>query len=243
MTAVADIVTGRIEIDVKDGTIMPAYIARPAGRTGTPGILVLQDQFGVTDFLRDTTDRLARLGFTAVAPALYHRTGVYEMPYSGGYEQNKTHHKSVTVQGHIADAEATYDWLIAEGIPAERIAAVGFCMGGRVAYLLNAHRPLRAAISFYAGRIAPDLLPFAAAQQGPLQFFWGGHDDVIPQAQVRAIADGLTTAGAHHDHTIFGDAGHAFFCHSRPELYHETSSRVAWAAMLELLRVQGVLAA
>src|SRR5580693_7539990 len=123
MTAVADIVTGRIEIDIKDGTLMPAYVARPAGRTETPGILVLQDQFGVTDFLRDTTDRLARLGFTAVAPALYHRTGVYEMPYSGGYEQNKAHHQSVTVDGQIADAEATYDWLIAEGTAAARIAA------------------------------------------------------------------------------------------------------------------------
>ena len=49
----------------------------------TPGILVLQDQFGVTDFLRDTANRFVRLGFTAIAPALYHRTGIFEMPYAG----------------------------------------------------------------------------------------------------------------------------------------------------------------
>lgn len=243
MSAIADagIVTERVDIAVKDGTILPAYVARPAVPAHGPGIIVLQDQFGVTNFLRDTADRFARLGFTAVAPALYHRTGAFEMPYDGGYDANKPHHKGVTLEGQIADAEAAYDWLLGGGIAAGRIGAMGFCMGGRLAYLLNAHRPVRAAISFYGGRIAPDLLHFAAAQQGPLMFFWGGRDDVISQEQVRAVADGLSAAGADHDQIVFSEAGHAFFCHSRPELYHERASREAWAMSLELLRCQGIL--
>jgi dienelactone hydrolase len=67
-----------------------------------------------------------------------------------------------------------------------------------------------------------------------------GRDDVIPQTQVRAVADGLTAAGADHDRAVFYDAKHAFFCHPRPELYNERASRVAWATSLELLRCQGV---
>jgi carboxymethylenebutenolidase len=241
MIAPADIVISRIEVPVKDGTIMPAYVARPADARATPGILVLQDQFGVTDFLRDTADRFARLGFTAIAPALYHRTGVFELPYAGGYEQNKAHHKGVTWEGQIADAEAAFDWLVRDGgVAAGRIGAMGFCMGGRLAYLANAHRPLRAAISFYGGRIAPDLLTYAGGQQGPLLFFWGGQDDVIPKEQYRAVADGLDAAGVAHDQVVFSDAKHAFFCHPRPELYHERSADTAWAMSLAFLHYEGV---
>jgi carboxymethylenebutenolidase len=240
MIAASDIITSRLEVPVKDGTVMPAYIARAVGKADTPGILVLQDQFGVTDFLRDTADRFARLGFTAIAPALYHRTGIFEMPYAGGYDQNKIHHKSVTWEGQIADSEAAFDWLVSDGVSSDRIGAIGFCMGGRLAYLANAHRPLRAAISFYGGHIAPDLLKYAGSQHGPLVFFWGGQDDVIPKEQYRAVADALDAAGASHDQVVFSVAKHAFFCHSRRELYHARSADEAWAMSLEFLRHQGV---
>ena len=72
-----------------------------------------------------------------------------------GYDQNKAHHKSVTLEGQIADSEAAYDWLVSEGVSSDRIGAMGFCMGGRLAYLANAHRPLRAAISFTAAASHP----------------------------------------------------------------------------------------
>jgi carboxymethylenebutenolidase len=238
----SEVDTFRVDVAVKDGTTMPAYVARPGACTSASGILVLQDQFGVTDFLRDTAVRFAKLGFTAIAPALYHRSGVFDIPYDGGYEASKPHHKAVTIDGQIADAEAAYDWLVAEGkVDADRIGAMGFCMGGRLAYVANAHRPLRAAISFYGGRIAPDLLRFAGEQNAPLLFFWGGRDDVIPKEQYRAVADGLTEAEADHDQVVFSEAGHAFFCHSRPDMYHERASREAWAMSMELLRHSGIL--
>lgn len=238
----SEVDTFRVDVPVKDGTTMPAFVARPGACTSAPGILVLQDQFGVTNFLRDTAVRFAKLGFIAIAPALYHRSGVFDIPYDGGYEASKPHHKAVTIDGQIADAEAAYDWLVAEGkVDAGRIGAMGFCMGGRLAYVANAHRPLRAAISFYGGRIAPDLLRFAGEQNAPLLFFWGGRDDVIPKEQYRAVADGLTEAGADHDQVVFSEAGHAFFCHSRPDMYHERASREAWAMSIELLRHSGIL--
>lgn len=237
----SDVVTSRVDVPVADGTTMTAYVARPASRTGSPGILVLQDQFGVTEFLRDVAVRFARLGFTAIAPALYHRSGAVEISYRDGYGASKPYHQSVTLEGQIADANASYDWLRAQAqVSPDRIAAIGFCMGGRLAYVANAHRPLRAAISFYGGKIAPELLRFAPGQHGPLLFFWGGRDDVIPKEQYRAVADGLTEAGAAHDHVVFSEARHAFFCHVRPDMYHERASREAWAMSLELLRCQGV---
>jgi carboxymethylenebutenolidase len=71
-------------------------------------------------------------------------------------------------------------------------------------------------------------------------FFWGGQDNVIPKEQYRAVADALDAAGASHDQVVFSAAKHAFFCHSRRELYHARSADEAWAMSLEFLRHQGV---
>jgi carboxymethylenebutenolidase len=239
-----EIVTSSIDLPVRDGTSLPAYVARPSSRAGGPGILVLQDQFGLTRFLRDVAERFARLGFTAIAPALYHRSGRIEIPYDDGYEASKPHHRAVTVEGQLADVEAAYGWLTAAGnVAPDRIPAIGFCMGGRLAYVANAHLPLRAAISFYGGKIAPDLLHLASMQRGPLLCFWGGRDTVIPKEQYRAVADGLTDAGADHDQVVFSDAKHAFFAHTRSGYYHERAAREAWAMSLALLDAQGLVLA
>jgi carboxymethylenebutenolidase len=239
----SEVVTSTIDVPVRDGTTMPAYVAGPSAHSAGSGILVLQDQFGVTDFLRDVADRFAHLGVTAIAPALYHRSGAIEIPYDLGYGASRPHHQAVTLEGQRADVEAAYDWLTGEGkVRAERIGAMGFCMGGRLAYVANAHLPLRAAISFYGGKIAPDLLSLATKQQGPLLCFWGGRDDVIPKEQYRAVADGLTAAGASHDQVVFSDAKHAFFAHVRPDHYHERAAREAWAMSVALLETQGILA-
>ena len=242
MTVSADavILTGKVDVPVKDGTTMPAYVARPAEQRDGPGILVLQDQFGVTGFLRDTADRFARLGFTAIAPALYHRTGVFEMSYEDGYDANKPHHKAVTWDWQIADAEAAFDWLLGDGISSDRIGAMGFCMGGRLAYLANAHRPLRAAISFYGGGIVPDFLPLAQAQRAPILMFWGGLDAHIPPEQYRAVADALTDGKATHEQVVFSQADHGFFCDARAS-YNEIASRQATALVNAFLDVYGLL--
>jgi len=231
----------RIRLTVGDQTQMHAYVARPSGAAANSGIIVVQEAFGVNTHIRDVADRCAQLGMVAVAPELFHRTADgFEGSY-GDFDAIRPHMAALTVPGIIADMRAAYQWLREEaGLAPERIAVIGFCMGGRVAYLANAELPFGAAISFYGGGIAPEHLERARTQHGPLLMFWGGKDAHIPAEQYRAVADALTAADALHEQVVFSQADHGFFCDQRAS-YDPGSARQAWALVLEFLRVFGVL--
>lgn len=227
------------------GFPMGAFVARPEalGSDAGPGILVLQEAYGVSKHIRDVTERYARLGFTAIAPELFHRTAPprFEAPYGGDFSAIQPHFTALTSETLIDDMSAAYDWLAEEAkIDAKRIAAVGYCLGGRCAYLANAELTLGAAISYYGGAIAPDLLDRAQKQGSPILMFWGGLDKHIPPEQHRAVADALTSAGADHVQVVFSKADHAFNRDGGPT-YNEAAAREALHLVLEFLRVNGVL--
>lgn len=231
----------RVELAVKDGTVMHAHVARPQGGShGRPGVIVLQDAYGWTGFLADVAERYAAAGFTAIAPELYHRNG-HGLTYSYDDDSITTSadRPKTTPETLIADGEATYAWL-REAVGNDRIAAFGFCMGGRMAYLLNAHVPLRAAVSFYGGG-CHRLLQYADKQHGPMVWFWAGRDEHILAPERRAVEDGLDAVGADQEHIVFAQALHGFFCHARSWVYHESAARQAWAMSQELFRITGVV--
>ena len=232
--------TARVELSVADATMMNAYVARPKSGTATAGMLVFQEAFGVNAYIRDVTDRFAALGFLAIAPELFHRTGPgFEGSYTD-FEAVRPHMAALAPGGLNADIDASYEWLRGQGIDAPRIGAIGFCMGGRIAYMANARVQLGAAISFYGGGIVPELLPLAQAQRAPILMFWGGLDTHIPPEQYRTVADALTAAKATHEQVVFSQAGHGFFCNAR-ESYNEIASRQAQALVNAFLDVYGLL--
>ncbi len=232
--------TTRVELSIADGTMMNAYVARPKSGTATAGMLVFQEAFGVNAYMRDVTDRFAALGFLAIAPELFHRTGPgFEGSYTD-FEPIRPHMAALTPDGLNADIDAAYDWLRGQGVDGPRIGAVGFCMGGRVAYMANARVQLGAAISFYGGGIVPDLLPLAQAQRAPILMFWGGLDSHILPEQYRAVADALTAGKATHEQVVFSQADHGFFCDARAS-YNEIASRQAMALVNAFLDVYGLL--
>lgn len=233
----------RIQLAVSDGTEMTAHVARPAQHGAkTPGILVFQEAFGVNAHIRDIAERFAAIGFAAIAPELFHRTATgFEGSY-GDFEAVRPHMSGLTIPGQVADVRAAAEWLQHEPtVDADRLAAIGFCMGGRVAYLANAHVKLRAAISFYGGGIVPDLLDLAKDQHGALLMFWGGKDTHIPPEAYRTLTDALTQAQAVHEQVVFSQAGHGFFC-DRRESYEEGAARQAWAMTQAFLESFGVTA-
>ncbi len=232
--------TAHVTLHVADGTTMNAYVARPKSGTATAGMLVFQEAFGVNAYMRDITDRFAALGFLAIAPELFHRTGPgFEGSYTD-FEPIRPHMAALGPDGLNADIDAAYTWLRGQGIDAPRIGAIGFCMGGRVAYMANARVQLGAAISFYGGGIVPDLLPLAQAQRAPILMFWGGLDTHILPDQYRAVADALTAAKAVHEQVVFSQADHGFFCNARAS-YNEVASRQATALVNAFLDVYGLL--
>jgi len=237
-----DVATDTVTIAVGDGTQMLGHVARPkVAPSGLPGILIFQEAFGVNDYLREVVVRFAELGFVALAPELYHRSGDGTVgAYDAGRREMAQYSKATTTEGLIADINAAYGFLEGEIDTTKGIAAVGFCFGGRVSYLANAHVPLKAAISFYGGKI-PEWFAYVDRQKAPLLCFWGGRDRSIPVAETRKVADRFEEAGLEHTQIVFSTAGHAFFRHVRAKDYDANAARIAWEASVAFLRNSGVL--
>jgi len=220
-----------IELAVDDGTSMRAYVARPERRS-TRGLLLFQEAFGVNAHIRDVAARFAAQGFLVIAPELFHRTAPgFECAYSE-FSKAVPQLEAVTEKGLDADVRAAYAWIEREGAGGNS-AAVGYCLGGRVSFVANSAVPLKAAVSFYGGRI-PAVLHRASKLSAPMLFFWGGLDHHIPDEQRQAVIKGVRDANRPFVDVVFSHADHGFFCDARTS-YHPASAAQAWALTLAFL--------
>ena len=238
-----EIRTEFVTLSVADGTSMRAYVARPGGQAPHRGLLVFQEAFGVNAHIRDVTERFAREGYLSIAPELFHRTGPgFEGRYDD-FPSTMTHLKPLRDPSLEADQRAAFDWLRANGGEANfPVAAVGYCMGGRVAFLAALTLAVECAVSYYGGGIAPNpvnpgLLGRVQELRAPILLFWGGQDQHITADQSRAVVDALRTAGKTFVNVEFSDAGHGFFCDARAS-YHPRAARQAWPLTLAFLDAQ-----
>ena len=231
-----------VQLSVNDGTTMRAWVARPKQEGAYPGLLVFQEAFGVNAHIRDIAGRFAREGFVAVAPELFHRTGA---GFEGRYDDFPSavpHMKALNDASMGADLRAAHDWVrgsIGAELP---IFAIGYCLGGRAAFLAALTLPLAGAISYYGGGIAPNatnpgLLGRASGIQAPLLLFWGGRDKHIPPEQVRAVTDALRATGKNFVNVEISNADHAFFCDARAS-YSPAAALLAWPLTLAFLRAR-----
>lgn len=229
--------TQKVTLEVADGTSMNAYTARPAEEGKFPGMLVFQEAFGVNAHIRDITERIAREGYVAIAPELYHRTAP---GFEGSYTDIASvmpHMQAMKEESAVQDIRAAYVWLKSNAqVAAGLIASIGFCMGGRMSFLACSTLPLRASISFYGGGIAPGYLPRAANLSAPILFFWGGLDKHITTEQIRTLMDELNRIGKPHINVEISDADHGFFCDARAS-YNPVAAALAWTLSLKFLDV------
>src|SRR3954447_26203446 len=144
----------KVTLKVSDGSKMDCYVARVLDGEPRPGLIVLQEAFGVNEHIRDVTERFGRQGFVAIAPELYHRTAPgFEGDYNN-FETVRPHATAMKRETVDADLRATYDWLQAQDfVKKNEISCVGYCMGGRVAFGANAILPLHAAVSYYGSNV------------------------------------------------------------------------------------------
>ena len=225
-----------VTIEVGDGTRMDAYHSKPEGGGRRPGLLVLQEAFGVNAHIRNVADRFAREGFVALAPELFHRTAP---GFDGRYDDFASvmpHYQALTTEGLSADLAAAHAWLSDRGgVAGGDVAAIGFCLGGRAAFLANVLLPLKAAVSFYGAGIAPTLLDRAAGLSAPILLVWGGLDKHIGPEQIAAVTGTLRAAGKPFVNAEFSEADHGFFNDDRPS-FHPSSAAQAWALALQFLK-------
>lgn len=235
-----EITTEYVQLSVNDGTTMRAWTARPKEEGTHPGLLVFQEAFGVNAHIRDVANRFAREGFVAVAPELFHRTAP---GFDGAYDNFPSvvpHMKALNDSSMAADHRAAFDWL--RGINGEEqpISAIGYCMGGRAAFLAGLTLPLAGAVCYYGGGIAPNagnagLLGRASGLQCRVLFLWGGRDKHIPPEQVRAVTDALRATGKNFVNVEVSNADHGFFCDARAS-YSPAAALLAWPLTLAFLK-------
>lgn len=213
---------------------MELHVAMPSSSEARPAVMLFQEGFGVNQHLRHVAQRLAEAGYVAVAPTLYHRTGGWATDDYSQFEPARPHVSALTVEGLVADVQATYEWLGHQReVRHDRIGALGFCMGGRVALLANTELPLAAAVSFYGGNL-PSLVDRVPQVHGPQLFVWGGQDKVIPADHRRTAIDAFEAAGKPYTSCLFSQAGHAFH-NDQGSAYNPHAAREAWALAMAFL--------
>lgn len=226
----AKIAENLVQLKVSDGTEMQAFVAKPEGSPKS-GILVFQEAFGVNGHIKEVARRLAREGYLAIAPELFHRTlppgGEIAYPVNNDFSFIMPHFNAITREGSLADYQAAYDWLKGD-LKSDKIGCVGFCMGGSSSFTANSCLPLKAAVSFYGSRIMQSF-DLAPEQKAPLLLIWGGKDQGSSPEKLTELVKAL--AGKNYIQAVFSEAGHAFNCDDRPA-YHAASAATAWAMSL-----------
>lgn len=215
---------------------MQVFTAVPDGPGPLPGLILLQEAYGVNGHIRAVATRLASEGFAVIAPEIFHRTAPpgWESPY-GDFSAVMPHYQAITVEGLSADMKACFDWFQnAPSVNEDKCGAIGFCLGGRVAFVANAVLPLGAAVSYYGGML-DSVASMAPSLSGPHLFQWGGLDKHITAEVRSAVTSAMDSAGKPYASVVYSYADHAFNCDDRPA-YNEDASREAWALSMAFLR-------
>lgn len=247
-TDTTGLVAGPVNVPV-GGFQLPAYRAAPEGKTNLPIVLVVSEIFGVHEHIADVARRFAKEGYLAIAPEMFVRQG-------DAQSYTDIPRLVAEVVSKKPDAEAMQDldavaaWAAANGGDASRLGITGFCWGGRITWLYDAHSPrVRAAVAWY-GRLVGDVTPntprnpvdLAAALHGPVLGLYGGQDPGIPLDTIdkmKAALKGGSAAARQSEFVIYPDAPHAFHADYRPS-YRKPAAEDGWKRCLAWFRAHGV---
>ncbi|WP_227320695.1 dienelactone hydrolase family protein [Acidisoma silvae] len=232
---------GEVAMPVADGTL-PTYFARPAGVANPPIVVVVEEIFGVHEYIKDVCRRLAKQGYFAIAPELYARLADLSKMTDPQEIVAKVISKAPDAT-MLSDLSHTVDWAIAQKGDADRVAVLGFCRGGRDVWLFAEHdKRLKAAVAFYGpvagatSAIQPvNPITMAANLNCPLLGLYGGRDPSIHATDVYAAQAKAAAAGKTVEIIYYPDAGHGFHADYRPS-YNAADAQAAWAQALAWLR-------
>ena len=215
----------------RNGSTVPAYLATPAGGKG-PGVVVIQEWWGLVPHIKHVADRLAGEGFVALAPDLYHGVETTEP------DEAQKLMMGMRIEEALKDLNGAIDYLLhSDAVSDGKVGVIGFCMGGGVTLALAAARPeVAAAVPFYG---APQPSWWNPANvKGAVLGHYAERDGHITPAVARQIEEQLHANGV--DVTIYNYPGtdHAFFNDDRPEVYDPAAAQLAWQRSIEFLHKQ-----
>ena len=214
-----------------DGSTCPGYLAEADG--GGPGVLVIQEWWGLVPHITDVCDRFAAEGFTALAPDLYRGDKTTEPDEAGKLML------ALNVQSAAKDMDAAIDHLLSiDSVTSARVGVIGFCMGGGLALVTAAHSASK------VGAVAPfyGLIPWEGAKpdfsqlDAPVRGHFAERDEFFGPDLARGLEAEIRDAGAEATIIVHPGVEHAFFNDTRPEVHHEAEARSAWEDTLSFFR-------
>ena len=214
---------------------LPGYYVTPTGTGKFPAVIVLMEAFGLNNWCKSICNRLAQSGFAAIAPDFYRGTTYEYTDVAGAIGKLK----SLNDDAIMSDVGKSLDFLAGKSeINANGIGVMGFCMGGRYAFLTNAVYPtkIKAAVSFYGGGIdatagnplgQKSILDRTPTMQSPIMLVYGSEDQLIAADEHGRVAAALSKAKKRYILNLFPKAGHGFMS-DRRENYAPEAAAEAW---------------
>jgi len=244
-TSTEGLAAGDVKIPVADGE-MPGYRAAPAGVAHPPVVIVAMEIFGLHEYIKDVTRRLAKLGAFAVAPDYYFRKG--DLTKITDMDQLRPLVNGKPDAELLSDLDSTVAWAKSHGADTGRLGIIGFCRGGRTVWEYAAHSSdLKAGIAFYGTLVDPPnpLWPKSPTQlapdmKAPVLGLYGGADQGISAAQIDAMKTALAANHKVADFKIYPGAPHGFHADYRPS-YRKDAAEDAWQQMQAWLKKYHVL--
>jgi carboxymethylenebutenolidase len=220
-------------VAVPGGALFDAYLATPPAGRG-PGLVLFQEIFGVNEHIRAVAEQYALDGFVVLAPDIFWRSQRrVELGYEGADRQ-----RGIQLAGQLKGPELGLDMVAAvtalrsrAEVGGSKVGAIGYCMGGRLAFLAAATAGVDAAVAYYGGGIH-DQLDKAASIQCPVQFHYAERDDHISMAAVDKVRGAMQ--GKHAEVHVYEGAMHGFNCWARSS-YHAPSAALAHGRSLQFL--------
>ncbi|MEA2642614.1 MAG: carboxymethylenebutenolidase [Chloroflexota bacterium] len=238
------VVTDWAVIETSGGP-MRMYMARPEGGTAGPGVLIIHEIFGLTDHILDVSRRFAQEGIVALAPELYHALPTRTAPYEdvAGARALRQQLKDDQI---VDDLSGALRFLGARGeVRSGLTGVVGYCSGGRDAFMLATRNSDVLALVSYYGSITGDE-PSAPINAGgkleaPALLLYAERDHLISAEQVERVRDTLTRLNKDFDIVTYPNVGHGFFCDARPDSYDADAAADAWNRTVDFLyeRLEG----
>jgi carboxymethylenebutenolidase len=213
-----------------NGSTASGYLAAPASGSG-PGLVVVQEWWGLVPHIREVCDRFAAEGFVALAPDLFHGTTTTEPDEAGKLLM------ALDMERAARDLAGAVD-EVARRSGAAGVGVVGFCMGGGLALLTATQRgdAVKATVPFY-GLIPPQgPKPDWSKLGGPVQGHYAEDDDLAGPAAVDRLRTEIAAAGGQAELFVYPGTSHAFFNDTRPEVHDPDASAKAWARTIDFLR-------
>jgi carboxymethylenebutenolidase len=207
------------------------YLATPASGRG-PGVLVIQEWWGLVDHITEVCDRFAREGFVALAPDLYRGESTSDPDAAGRLMMG------LEIPRAARDLDGAVQALRAEpGTEGPKVGAVGFCMGGQLALFAATRNPaIGAVVDFYG--IHPNVTLDLSGLQAAVLGIFAEHDTFVPPEAARKLEADLRAAGKRAVCEVYPGVGHAFFNDTRPDVYDAQAAARAWSDTLAFLRAE-----